>query len=94
MRRAQSVRHYTRSSTSTVTGATGTDDLGVLKEVPEESTEVTLRRQLLEKEKENDKVRRFLNFAAAYVDNGSPTPPRSSGIRFRLCRRSSPIDHQ
>ena len=31
-------------------------DLGVLKEAPEESTEVALRRQLLEKSKENDKV--------------------------------------
>ncbi|KAH8987360.1 hypothetical protein EDB86DRAFT_2184828 [Lactarius hatsudake] len=55
MRRAQSVRHYTRSSASAA--ATGSDDLGVLKEVPEESTEVTLRRQLLEKDKENDKLR-------------------------------------
>jgi hypothetical protein len=52
MRRAQSVRHYTRAPVST----TGTDDLGVLKEVPEESTDVALRRQLLEKSKENDKV--------------------------------------
>jgi hypothetical protein len=52
MRRAQSVRHYTRASVPT----TGTDDLGLLKEIPEESTEVTLRKQLLEKEKENDKV--------------------------------------
>jgi hypothetical protein len=52
MRRAQSVRHYTRSSVPTI----GADDLGLLKEISEESTEVTLRRQLLEKEKENDKV--------------------------------------
>jgi hypothetical protein len=52
MRRAQSVRHYTRPSVST----TGTNDMGVLKEVPEESTEVSLRRQLLDKSKENDKV--------------------------------------
>jgi hypothetical protein len=52
MRRAQSVRHYTRASVSHVP----TDDLGVLKEAPEESTEVALRRQLLEKSKENDKV--------------------------------------
>lgn len=52
MRRAQSVRHYTRASVST----TGTNDMGVVKEVPEESTEVSLRRQLLDKSKENDKV--------------------------------------
>ncbi len=56
MRRAQSVRHYTRASVPTI----GTDDLGALKEVPEESTEVALRRQLLEKSKENDKVWRSL----------------------------------
>jgi len=31
--------------------------MGVLKEVSEESTEVSLRRQLLDKSKENDKVR-------------------------------------
>jgi len=53
MRRAQSVRHYTRASVST----TGTNDMGALKEVPEETTEVSLRRQLLDKSKENDKLR-------------------------------------
>jgi hypothetical protein len=52
MRRAQSVRHYARASVPTI----GADDLGALKEVPEESTDVTLRRQLLDKSKENDKV--------------------------------------
>ncbi len=67
MRRAQSVRHYTRSSASTAAAATGTDDLGVLKEVPEESTEVTVRRQLLEKEKENDKVRGLVSFSAHHL---------------------------
>ncbi|KAF8481729.1 hypothetical protein DFH94DRAFT_732626 [Russula ochroleuca] len=53
MRRAQSVRHYTRASVPTI----GSNDLGVLKEAPEESTEVALRRQLLDKSKENDKLR-------------------------------------
>ncbi|KAI0273972.1 hypothetical protein BGY98DRAFT_1099301 [Russula aff. rugulosa BPL654] len=53
MRRAQSVRHYPRASVPT----TGTNDMGVLKEDPEESTEVSLRRQLLDKSKENDKLR-------------------------------------
>ncbi|KAI9511885.1 hypothetical protein F5148DRAFT_179832 [Russula earlei] len=53
MRRAQSVRHYHRASVP----STGTDDLGVLKEVPEESPEVMVRRQLLDKSKENDKLR-------------------------------------
>jgi len=55
MRRAQSVRHYTRASVSHVP-TTGADDLGVLKEAPEESTDVMLRRQLLDKSKENDKL--------------------------------------
>ena len=55
MRRAQSVRHYARASVSHVP-TTVTDDLGVLKEAPEESTEVAFRKQLLEKSKENDKV--------------------------------------
>ena len=52
MRRAQSVRHYTRASVPTI----GSNDLGVLNEAPEDSTEVALRRQLLDKSKENDKV--------------------------------------
>jgi hypothetical protein len=51
MRRAQSVRHYTRASVPTI----GSNDLGVLNEA-EESTDVALRRQLLDKSKENDKV--------------------------------------
>ena len=50
MRRAQSVRHYGRS-----TQAHNTDDLGVLKE--DESVEDVLRRQLLEKDRECDRVR-------------------------------------
>ena len=51
MRRAQSVRHQARPSL-----ALGADDLGVLCE-GEESTEGVLRKQLLEKDRENDKVR-------------------------------------
>ncbi|KAI0275233.1 hypothetical protein BC834DRAFT_39165 [Gloeopeniophorella convolvens] len=57
MRRAQSVRHYATRSAASAAGATPTDDLGVLKEIPEESSDVSLRRQLLEKDKENDKLR-------------------------------------
>ncbi|KAI9455941.1 hypothetical protein BJY52DRAFT_1384578, partial [Lactarius psammicola] len=68
--RAQSVRHYTRSSTSAA--ATGSDDLGVLKEVPEESTEVTLRKQLLEKEKENDKLRDQIQALQAQLAHRPP----------------------
>ena len=50
MRRAQSVRHYTRPSL-----ALAADDLGALKEA-DETTEDVLRRQLLDKDRENDKV--------------------------------------
>jgi hypothetical protein len=50
MRRAQSVRNAPRPS-----GMLVTDDLGVLKEA-DESAEDGLRRQLLEKDRENDKV--------------------------------------
>jgi hypothetical protein len=72
MRRAQSVRHYTRASVST----TGTDDLGVVKEVPEESTEVALRRQLLDKSKENDKVCGFSTLITFVADSASFAAPR------------------
>ncbi|KAF8648785.1 hypothetical protein AX16_006167 [Volvariella volvacea WC 439] len=50
MRRAQSVRHYTRPSANVA------DDLGVLKE-GDESAEDGLRKQLIEKDRENDKLR-------------------------------------
>ncbi|KII93008.1 hypothetical protein PLICRDRAFT_99923 [Plicaturopsis crispa FD-325 SS-3] len=52
MRRAQSVRHYGRPS---MANASGADDLGVLSEA--ESTEDALRRELLEKDRENDKLK-------------------------------------
>lgn len=51
MRRAQSVRNYIRPSL-----ALATDDLGVLCE-GDESNEDVLRRQLLEKDRECDRVR-------------------------------------
>lgn len=51
MRKAQSLRnHTTRPTLSTMT-----DDLGMLRE--EESVEDSLRRELLSKDRENDKVR-------------------------------------
>ena len=53
MRRAQSVRHYSRPST-----AQGADDLGILRE-DEDSLEDLLRKQLIDKERECDKVRVF-----------------------------------
>jgi len=51
MRRAQTVRHNTRPSL-----ALGTDDLGLLRE-GDESNEDVLRKQLLDKDRENDKLR-------------------------------------
>ncbi|KAF7309926.1 hypothetical protein MIND_00364900 [Mycena indigotica] len=51
MRRAQSVRNHTRPSL-----AFGADDLGVLREA-NETTEEALRRQLIEKDRENDRLK-------------------------------------
>ncbi len=60
MRRAQSLRHHigTHSRSTTIGSA---DDLGMLREQPNddstsESVEDALRRQLLEKDREMDKV--------------------------------------
>ncbi|KAF9225154.1 hypothetical protein BS17DRAFT_778224 [Gyrodon lividus] len=50
MRRAQSVRNYHRSSLNL-----GADDLGLIRE-SDEPIEDTLRRQLRDKERENDKL--------------------------------------
>ncbi|KAF8982519.1 hypothetical protein BDQ17DRAFT_1397113 [Cyathus striatus] len=50
MRRAQSVRHYARPSL-----ALGADDLGMLRE-GDESNEDVLRKQLLEKDRECDRL--------------------------------------
>ena len=55
MRRAQTVRHFSRPSV-----AQGVDDLGLLRE-DEDSVEDVLRKQLMDKERECDKVRVFLN---------------------------------
>lgn len=49
-RRSQTTRHYARPS------LLQTDDLGVLREA-DESAEDVLRRQLLEREREIDRVR-------------------------------------
>ena len=51
MRRAQSLRNHVRPSLTTMT-----DDLGTLKEQSEETAEETLRRQIIAKDRENDKV--------------------------------------
>jgi hypothetical protein len=54
MRRAQSVRHYARPSL-----ALASDDLGMLREGAE-SDEDVLRKQLIEKDRECDRVRRTI----------------------------------
>ncbi|KAG2144687.1 uncharacterized protein EDB93DRAFT_1152746 [Suillus bovinus] len=51
MRRVQSVRNYGKTPL-----ALATDDLGILREGDEPSIEDVLRRQLLDKDRENDKL--------------------------------------
>ncbi|THH11067.1 hypothetical protein EW145_g889 [Phellinidium pouzarii] len=68
MRRAQSLRtHNARNSVTSFT-----DDLGMLKEQPEESVEDTLRKQLLATERENDKLQSQI---LALQDQLSQRPP-------------------
>ncbi|GBE77592.1 hypothetical protein BKA93DRAFT_781660 [Sparassis latifolia] len=67
MRRAQSVRHYARPSL-----ALGADDLGMLKESPDESIEDVLRRQLLEKDRENDKLQTQIQTLQAQLAQRPP----------------------
>ena len=92
MRRAQSVRHYTRATVSATT--TGTDDLGVLKEVPEESTEVTLRRQLLEKDRENDKVRELLNSSPQRIASEWRLSYHPSQLRDQIQALQAQLSHR
>ncbi|KIM38202.1 hypothetical protein M413DRAFT_447953 [Hebeloma cylindrosporum] len=65
MRRAQSVRHYARPSL-----ALPADDLGVLRE--DESNEDVLRRQLLEKDRECDRLQMSIQ---ALQDQLAQRPP-------------------
>ncbi|KAI8990643.1 hypothetical protein BD414DRAFT_484351 [Trametes punicea] len=65
MRRAQSVRHYGRPSL-----AVGADDLGVLKE--DESLEDVLRKQLLEKDRECDKLQSQIQSLQAQLAQRPP----------------------
>lgn len=79
MRRAQSVKNYARPSL-----ALASDDLGVLRE-GDETNEDVLRRLLLEKDRENDRVCSFwrslmedsINLIYAVTNSGS-TPPSST----------------
>ncbi|KAI6031003.1 hypothetical protein EDC04DRAFT_74149 [Pisolithus marmoratus] len=52
MRRTQSVRTYNKQPSASILA----DDLGVLRETSEESVEDVLRKQLLDKDRENDKL--------------------------------------
>ncbi|OCH92973.1 hypothetical protein OBBRIDRAFT_386576 [Obba rivulosa] len=67
MRRAQSVRHYPRPSLALLA-----DDLGALKETPEESIEDVLRRQLLDKDRENDKLKSQIETLQAQLAQRPP----------------------
>jgi hypothetical protein len=78
MRRAQSVRHYARPSL-----ALASDDLGVLKE-GDESTEDVLRRQLLDKDRENDKVSPCHTLQCPHIEH-----PTSYKLRYKSCKHSS-----
>ncbi|KAJ6481938.1 hypothetical protein C8R45DRAFT_1003518 [Mycena sanguinolenta] len=66
MRRAQSVRHYTRPSL-----AIGADDLGLLRE-GNESDEDVLRRQLIEKDRENDRLQTQVETLQAQLNQRPP----------------------
>jgi hypothetical protein len=74
MRRTQSVRNHAKS----ISSATGSDELSVLKE-SDDGLEDVLRRQLLEKDKENDKVRNNVPYKCAHF-----LTSRSS-YRARFC---------
>ncbi|KAJ7847823.1 hypothetical protein B0H14DRAFT_908413 [Mycena olivaceomarginata] len=66
MRRAQSVRNYGRPSL-----AIGADDLGVLRE-GNESDEDILRRQLIDKDRENDRLRTQVEALQAQLSQRPP----------------------
>ncbi|KAG6919101.1 hypothetical protein DXG01_009354 [Tephrocybe rancida] len=66
MRRAQSVRHYARPSL-----ALGADDLGMLRE-GDETNEDVLRRQLLDKDRENDKLQTQIQVLQAQLAQRPP----------------------
>lgn len=66
MRKSHSVRNYSRSSSTIIP----VDDLGVLRE--DESTEDTLRRQLLEKDRENDKLHSQIDMLQAQLSQRPP----------------------
>jgi len=84
MRRAQSTRHYARPSL-----ALAADDLGVLRE-GDESNEDVLRRQLLDKDREVDRVRNHV------IISGCPTnltPRHSSSSRHKRFKINYRKDH-
>ncbi|KAG8219227.1 hypothetical protein J3R82DRAFT_63 [Butyriboletus roseoflavus] len=75
MRRAQSVRTYPRSSLN-LTTTLDPADLTALRETDETvPIEDTLRKQLLEKDRENDKVRASNPPSSPSKPNSPPVPP-------------------
>jgi len=85
MRRAQSVRNHTNGRPSLQLGV---DDLGALAEGDERS-EDGLRKKLLEKDRENDRVCASFGFLGVF---GLRRVLCSCAHRFRHCKFSSPSD--
>ncbi|KAI0728362.1 hypothetical protein C8Q72DRAFT_779977 [Fomitopsis betulina] len=67
MRRAQTTRHYGRPSL-----ALGADDLGMLKETPDETAEDVLRRQLIDKDRECDRLKNQIQALQAQLAQRPP----------------------
>ncbi|KAJ3819137.1 hypothetical protein F5880DRAFT_1490199 [Lentinula raphanica] len=68
MRRSQTVRHHTRAS---IQLALHTDDLGVLREGDESDADV-LRKQLLEKDRECDRLKTTLSLLQSQLSSRPP----------------------
>ncbi|KZP29269.1 hypothetical protein FIBSPDRAFT_851638 [Athelia psychrophila] len=66
MRKSHSVRNYSRSSSTIIP----VDDLGILRE--DESAEDALRRQLLEKDRENDRLHSQIDMLQAQLSQRPP----------------------
>lgn len=80
MRRTQSVRNHAKAASI----AANNDDLGVLRENEEGAEETSLRRQLLEKDRENDGVRAHLLAFGVYSDRMNSCNARSSNSKHSL----------
>ena len=68
MRKSHSVRNYSRTGSSNIT--MNADELGMVRE--DESAEDALRRQLLEKDRENDRLRTQIDQLQAQLSQRPP----------------------